>query len=313
MVSPSSIRRFGLLVGAVLAGCLFLSLSRSKPAPLRVLLALVAVGSSEMRSERARKNLAEVDWADSRFQFTCLVFVFAAVQATPRWVKDHIHCEAVYLYKYDYPSFVKSLLPPLVTSFDLLVLLLDDLMLSTPNIIPKLLERTAMHGMSVASAGVMGSYWSQPLPRDLIDREAVGRVVTHLEVFLAVFRPSAWRCFWELFDLEYETGGWIDSFMYRHCKREHEKRGEKFQMAIFDDLLAVHVDDAVLNKEGQKKQVGVAKRRGLFMEGLRNQSAGWARDRGIELKLIEPLVYAHLYPDGRLSQPRPAPILGRLM
>ncbi len=287
-----------LLLGGTFLSTRDVSLAKSVRRQ-RVLVVLLAVGASEVRSETARINVDRLPWSNRTFEITCLVFVYARYNSTPAWVKQDKRCEPVFLHQYDYPGFVKTLLPAMVDNYDLMTLLLDDMELpkkselGEPDFFEVMWSRTLAFNVSISTPAVFGSWWIQQIkgPEDVI-----GRLVHHIEVFVTTFRPLAWRCFWELVDVEYETGGWVDNFMWKYCRKMHASRKDTFSMAVFDDMLAKH-----LNPTGGGHS-GAQSRRAAFMQGISEQQNGWFKSRGVRLEGYQQQAAQTLYANGTVSK-----------
>jgi hypothetical protein len=132
-----------------------------KDARIKVLLAVIVVGESEHRNALVKANLQAMPWQDSNYSITCFLFVYSAYKTTPAWVREHPHCEAIFMYNFRFTSFVKALLPATVRKFDLLTLLLDDVSVSGQFYVPfaKLWEWTLLFNASISTPTVVNSHW----------------------------------------------------------------------------------------------------------------------------------------------------------
>jgi hypothetical protein len=65
-----------------------------------------------------------------------------------------------------------------------------------------------------------------------------GRTVNVLEIQSALFRLDAWKCYWELNDLEYPSG-WTYDFMPSYCFEQERVKENKLQ-GVMNNQVMVH-------------------------------------------------------------------------
>lgn len=243
----------------------------------RVLVAIVAVGEDDdfKRGANVRATLKKLRDAanEGNRVFDCILFDYSRHEKRQKWTDNLRHCQLVRNKGWTFPMFLRTLVPALVSSYDFVMILLDDVELKHFSFGP-FLDQVVHHKLDMATPGVIGAFWNDTRPHPVSDPNVVGRLVTHFEVFVTVIHKTVWPCYWSLLDMEFDgVGGHIDFWVADICIRRNSKR-----MGVLDRFYVKHMAQSGIRENDRRGESlnFIAKR-------LREMQEAYKKHRGITL------------------------------
>lgn len=159
-----------------------------------------------------------------------------------------------------YAVHVKRLLPTLVevAGFDWVFFVLDDVALPTSYFsLRRFVAIAEYNNLTLATPSVYNAHFEANHPRNLsmMTRGCVGRRLLRFEFFALAFRPSVWRCFYNMMDPEINSIGWgYDSWLSGYCDPANRmlttgsSRGVVPTFGVIDEQSGIHGDGGWLTR-----------------------------------------------------------------
>jgi hypothetical protein len=212
------------------------------------LFAFAAASSHGDRNEIIRQNIEVLKGSNlSDIKLDCIVFSYIKYRDLPEWLKkidqdENDICRLVPIYQGTYPLFVRYLDPEFLrlAGYEYVMLQVDDVRLYGPDThfdLNLYLQFVQRHKLAVASPAIINTPFDNIKP-NMGEKDHEGRTVNVLEIQSTIFRLDAWKCYWELNDLEYPSG-WTDDFMPSYCFEQERVKENKLQ-GIMNNQVMVH-------------------------------------------------------------------------